>query len=67
MGRPPSDNPKRLRPVRITDELWECVLAAAQAEGVSAAEWVRCAVEERLRGKANPVASGFPGRDVPTR
>lgn len=44
---PPSKG-TQVRTVRADSDLWDAVLAAAEAEGISASEYVRRAIRERL-------------------
>jgi hypothetical protein len=48
-GRRDSTNRTPVRPVRIADDLWEPIVAAAKARNESASQWVRTACARRIR------------------
>lgn len=51
-GRPPKAPGTAhmpIRTLRVSDSLWGRIQAAARRAGVSVAQWIRAACEERLR------------------
>lgn len=56
--RPAAKGPTPLRPSRIPDRLWDPLLAVAEAEGLSASEVLRQAIEAdpRIAARLEPVA-----------
>lgn len=50
-GRPPADHPRRQRNVRVEDELWDAVEAAAREKGITVSDEVRLRLAQPVRAK----------------
>lgn len=51
MQNPPKPKPKKMRGVRLNDDLWERIQWTACEVGLTASEWIRQTIIEKLIGE----------------